>query len=86
MIESPVGERSEVVIDHTIYPLSENCILRLKKLVSWISPFLDRLLYESLGNDKRIVVRKLPSLGSTFDISGRAIDERKITLTAVPSS
>ena len=69
VVEASMGEGSEVLLDHVVHPFSENGILRLKELMTWVSPLLNGLLDEGLGYRKRIVVGELSCLGTTIRLS-----------------
>jgi hypothetical protein len=69
MVEASMGEGSEVFLDHVVHPFSENSILRLEELVTWVGPLLDCLLDEGFGYSERIVVGELSCLGPTIRLS-----------------
>lgn len=75
-----MNEGSEIFFDHTVHSFNQNCILRLKQLVAWVSPLFNCLLYEPLSNDKWIIIGKFSSFGSAPHLSDRIVDEGRFNL------
>lgn len=70
VVETPMNEGREVILDHTVHSFSENGILLLEEFVARINPLLYRLFNEPSGNDERIIIGELSRLGPVFDLSG----------------
>lgn len=70
VVEAPMGEGSEVLLNHAVHPLNENSVLRLEEFVARVDPLLDRLFYEPFGHHKRIIIGEFPGFSSTLHMRG----------------
>jgi len=80
VVETSVNEGSEVILNHAAYPFNQNGVLCRKRLVAWVSPLSNCLLYEPMNNNKRIIVRKFSSFCPAPHLNDRIVDEGRFNL------
>ena len=75
VVETSVNEGSEMVFNHPIHPLNQDRVLRLKKVMTRVSPLFNRLLDEPPGDNKWIIIGEFSRFRPAPHLSGRIVDE-----------
>ena len=78
VVEPSVNEGSEMFLNHAIHPFSQNGILGLKKLMTWVRPLFNCLLDEFLCDDKWVVIWELSRFRPELHLSNRIVDEGQV--------